>query len=101
LAATYLKAIHQAYADVEDALATTQAAREQLARQDAATASAQKAVAMAKAGYRAGTADALPLLVSQQAAAAAQGQQVQARLGQALGLVALYTALGGGWKIQD
>ena len=56
---------------------------------------------MAKAGYRAGTADAVPLLVSQQAAAAAQGQQVQARLGQALGLVALYTALGGGWKIQD
>jgi len=101
LAAAYLKAIHQAYGDVEDALATAQSAREHVARQDAATASAQRAVVMAKAGYRAGTTDALPLLVSQQALSGAQAQQVQARLGQVLGLVGLYKALGGGWATGD
>ena len=101
LAAAYLKAIHQAYGDVEDALASTQAAREQRARQDAATASAQRAVMMAKAGYRAGTTDALPLLLTQQTLSAAQAQQVQARLGQVLGLVGLYKALGGGWQIAE
>jgi len=101
LAAAYLKAIHQAYGDVEDALASTGAAREQLARQDAATASAQRAVMMAKAGYRAGMTDALPLLLSQQTLSGAQAQQVQARLGQVLSLVGLYKALGGGWSVTE
>lgn len=99
LAADYLKSIHQAYGDVEDALATAQTARDQVTRQDAAADSARKAVAMAQAGFAAGTTDTLPLLTAQQALAAAQAQQAQARLARAQGLVDLYKALGGGWRL--
>ncbi len=100
-AADYLKAIHQAYGDVEDALASAQQAREQVARQDAATASAQRAVAMARAAFAAGTTDTIPLLTAQQALAAARAQQAQARLAQAQGLAELYKALGSGWQSQN
>ena len=99
LAANYLKAIHQAYGDVEDALATEQGAREETARQAEATASAQQALAMARAAYAAGTTDTLPLLTAQQAMAAAQAQQVHANLDRAQGLVDLYKALGCGWTL--
>jgi len=99
LAANYLKAIHQAYGDVEDALATEQGAREEVARQTAATESAQQALTMAKAGYAAGTTDTLPLLTAGQALAAAQAQQTQASLDRAQGLVDLYKALGCGWTL--
>ncbi len=99
LAADYLKAIHQAYGDVEDALATEQGAREEAARQAMATQSAQLAVAMAKTGYAAGTTDSLPLLTAQQALAAAQTQTVNADLDRAQGLVDLYKALGCGWTL--
>lgn len=99
LAADYLKAIHQAYGDVEDALATEQGAREETARQAMATQSAQQALAMAKAGYAAGTTDSLPLLTAEQALAAAQAQTVHADLDRAQGLVDLYKALGCGWTL--
>lgn len=99
LAATYLRAIHQAYGDVEDALASAQAAREQVAREDAALASAVRASTMAKMGYDAGTTDMLPLLIAQQGLAAEQARAAQARLTQATSIVDLYKALGGGWSI--
>jgi NodT family efflux transporter outer membrane factor (OMF) lipoprotein len=99
LAATYLKAIHQAYGDVEDALATEQGAREELDRQTAATEGARQALTMAKAGYAAGTTDTLPLLTAEQTLAAAQAEQTHARLDRAQGLVALYKALGCGWTL--
>lgn len=99
LAANYLKAIHMAYGDVEDALATEQGARDSLSRQMAATASARTALTMAQAGYAAGTTDTLPLLTAQQALAAAQAQQVQATLAQTQGLIDLYKALGCGWTL--
>lgn len=99
LAANYLKAIHQAYGDVEDALATAQGAREEAARQTMATESAQQALTMARAGYAAGTTDTLPLLTAEQALAAAQAQQTRANLDRAQGLVDLYKALGCGWTL--
>ncbi len=99
LAADYLKAIHQAYGDVEDALATEQGAREEVARQTTATESAQQAMTMAKAGYAAGTTDTLPLLTAEQTLAAAQAQQTHANLNRAQGLIDLYKALGCGWTL--
>jgi len=99
LAADYLKSIHQGYGDVEDALASAQAAREQVAREDAALASATRAAQMAQLGFAAGTTDMLPLLLAQQTLAAEQARAAQARLAEATSLVDLYKALGGGWSI--
>ena len=101
LAANYLKAVRSAYGDVEDALAAESGAREAVARQTVATASARDALKMAQAGVTAGTTDQLPLLTAQQTLAAAQGRQVQAALAQAQGLVDLYKALGGGWQAPE
>jgi NodT family efflux transporter outer membrane factor (OMF) lipoprotein len=99
LAAVYLKAIHQAYGDVEDALATEQGARLETAQQDQAAASAEQALAMARTAYAAGTTDTLTLLAAQQALASAQSHQTQADLDQAEGIIDLYKALGGGWSL--
>jgi NodT family efflux transporter outer membrane factor (OMF) lipoprotein len=99
LAAGYLKAIHQAYGDVEDALATEQGASAQFEREAAATQSARQALTMAQAGYGAGTTDTLPVLAARQALAAADARQVQAGLARAQGLVDLYKALGCGWTL--
>ncbi|MDE1914543.1 MAG: efflux transporter outer membrane subunit [Sphingomonadales bacterium] len=99
LAADYLKAVHQAYGDVEDALVTEQGARHQFDREANAVQSARQALAMARAGYGAGTTDMLPVLAAQQALALADTQQIQANLGRAQGLVDLYKALGCGWTL--
>ncbi|OAN57586.1 efflux transporter outer membrane subunit [Sphingomonas sp. TDK1] len=101
LAATYLRSIHQAYGDVEDTLASAQAAREQVAREDAALASALRASNMARMAFAAGTTDMLPVLIAQQALATEEARAAQARLTQATSIVDLYTALGGGWSIAE
>lgn len=98
LAANYIGAIQQAYGDVEDALATERGARLQSERQRLATASADRALELARIAFRAGTTDVLTLLAAEQAAAEAHEQQTQADLSRALGLVSLYKALGGGWE---
>lgn len=99
LGAGYLKAIHQAYGDVEDALATEQGARDQFDREAAATRSAQQALTMAQAGYAAGTTDMMPVLAARQTLAAADARLAQASLARAQGLVDLYKALGCGWTL--
>lgn len=99
LGANYLKAIHQAYGDVEDALATEQGGRTQFDSEAAATRNARQALTMAQAGYAAGTTDTLPVLAARQALAAADARQAQAGLARAQGLVDLYKALGCGWTL--
>lgn len=96
LAASYLKSIHHAYGDVEDALAPAQAAREQVDREDTALSSAVRAEQVAKMAFAAGTTDTMLLLVAQQALAAEQARAAQARLDQAASIINLYKALGGG-----
>jgi len=101
LAADYLKAIHLAFRDVEDALATEQGAREQVVRQAEAVASAQQTLDSTRAGYAAGTVDTLAPLAAQQALAKAQASLIAANLARAQGLVDLYKAMGGGWSLPN
>ncbi len=99
IAANYQKSIHQAFGDVEDALSTEQNARQAVSLQANATASATQALSMARIGYGAGVSDILTLVSAQQALITTQAQQTQAQLDRAQGLVALYKALGGGWRL--
>lgn len=99
LAAEYIKSIHQAYGDTEDALATISGGTDELAGRGDALAAAKQALDMARKGVSAGTTDTLTLLSAQQALSRAHGIYSQAQLNRMLGVVALYKALGGGWSV--
>ncbi len=99
LAATYQKAVVQAFADVETALSGTRRTREQLEAQVASTAASRTAFEAAQAQYRVGSIDSVTLRDTERSYFTALDSLAQARLGYYQALIALFQALGGGWEV--
>lgn len=94
----YRRAIVQAFGDVQTALHAVAGSASQAEAQGEELAQARKALALAEARYQAGAQTLMELLDSQRSLYQAQDQAVQLRQEQLLASVALYKALGGGWR---
>ncbi|WP_425261819.1 efflux transporter outer membrane subunit [Rubrivivax sp. RP6-9] len=92
--ATVLAALQE----VEDALVGLRAAREQLAAQQAAAASAQTAATLADQRYRSGLVDFTSVLQSQRTLLSAEDSVAGTSTALATAHVRLVKALGGGWN---
>ena len=86
-----------AYKEVEDALVGFAKAKEQALYLRRSVAASRRAVKIATAQYRDGTADYTRVLNSQQALLQSQAQLITVRADIVNNLVAAYKALGGGW----
>lgn len=94
----YRKAIVNALADTETATVALRETIQQVALQEAATASAERANAISEAQFRAGTIDLITLLNTQTTLFNARNQLAQARLLRLQAATGLFRALGGGWS---
>jgi NodT family efflux transporter outer membrane factor (OMF) lipoprotein len=99
--ALYEKTVLGAIADVENSL--TSFSHEKEARQSLveAVASGKKALAIADGLYQSGLTDFLHVLQSEHALYQSQDQLVQSNQRLALDVVAIFKALGGGWKLKE
>jgi multidrug efflux system outer membrane protein len=96
--AQYEKAIQTAFREVADALAGRATLGEQLRAQAAQTNALAVAFRLADLRYRAGAASYLDSLDAQRTLFVAQLALIQTQAAQLQNTVALYRALGGGWK---
>ena len=87
-----------AFQEVEDALAATKAAEKRRKSYTDAVRSADKAYTLAYQQFKAGAVDYLTLLVSERSLLTAKDNLVSANLDRLTAVVALYKALGGGWR---
>jgi len=94
---TYQQTIAGALRDVSNALIAYNKTREYRERQEKQTASAQDAVRLARIRYQAGSTSYLELLTTDTALYNSQLTLDAAEQQEALALVQLYNALGGGW----
>lgn len=96
----YRQAIVAAFADVETALVAIDGLDRQREGQARELESAHEAFRLAGERYRAGAETLLTLLESQRTLYEAQTEQVHLHLARAQASVALYKALGGGWRAE-
>lgn len=96
---TYRAAIVNGFADVEKALNGIQGLDQQRQWQSEELHQAQTAFDIAQSRYQAGAEDLLTVLETQRTLYAAQDMNVQLRLARVQASVALYKALGGGWRV--
>ena len=96
--AQYEKAIQSGFREVADALAASRSLANQRAAQERLVTAAAKAEELSRARYEAGRDSYLALLVAQRTLYLAQQQLVTTRLAEQGNRVALYKALGGGWR---
>jgi NodT family efflux transporter outer membrane factor (OMF) lipoprotein len=94
----YRKAVISAFSNVEDALAMTQRTAEQETEQANAVAKARRAFEISQAQFKVGTVDLLTVLNTQTALFTNNDQLLQVKLAHLQALVALFNALGGGWR---
>jgi outer membrane protein, multidrug efflux system len=94
----YQKAIAGALRDVSDALSSYQKTREFREQQEQQTKSAADAVRLARIRYDAGYTSYLEVLTNDTNLYSSQLTLAQAQQQEALSLVQVYTALGGGWQ---
>jgi outer membrane protein, multidrug efflux system len=97
-AAQYDKSIQTAFREVADALASRATLGEQVRAQRAQTKAESMRLQLSTLRYRNGVASALDLLDAQRALFSSQQAAVAVRLLQLQSQVALYQALGGGWR---
>lgn len=97
---TYRGAIVSGFADVEKALNSIDGLDQQHRWQHEELHQAKRAFDIAEARYRAGAEDLLTVLQTQRTLYEAQNLDVQLRLSRLQASVALYKALGGGWKVE-
>lgn len=95
---SYRAAIVNGFADVEKALNSIRGLDQQRQWQDEELRQAQRTFEIAQSRYQAGAADLLTVLETQRTLYTAQDQNVQLRLSRVQSSIALYKALGGGWK---
>ncbi|AZE06277.1 efflux transporter outer membrane subunit [Pseudomonas chlororaphis] len=95
---SYRAAIVNGFADVEKALNSIRSLDQQRQWQDEELRQAQRAFEISQSRYQAGAADLLTVLETQRTLYTAQDQNVQLRLSRVQSSIALYKALGGGWK---
>jgi multidrug efflux system outer membrane protein len=98
LLADYHKAVISAFGNVEDALVSVQQTAEQLQRQQQAVATARHAYELTQAQFHAGVINILVVLSTETALFTAEDTLVQVKYSHLNALVALYSALGGGWQ---
>ena len=98
LLADYHKAVISAFGNVEDALVSVQQTAEQLRRQQDAVAAARKAYELTQVQFHAGTINILVVLSTETALFTAEDTLVQVKYSHLNALVALFSALGGGWQ---
>jgi multidrug efflux system outer membrane protein len=96
--AQYEGAIQSAFREVADALASRGWIEAQLRAQTARVAAEQERFRLSDRRYRAGVDGYLTVLTAQRDLFAAQQQLIQTRLSSLANRVALYKALGGGWR---
>jgi multidrug efflux system outer membrane protein len=96
--AQYERAIEEAFREVADALTARGWLDEQLRAQTARVAAEQERFRLSDRRYRAGIDSYLTVLTAQRDLFAAQQQLIQTRLSALANRVALYKALGGGWR---
>jgi len=95
----YRAAIINGFADVEKALNSIHGLDQQRQWQREELNQAQTAFDIAQRRYQAGAEDLLTVLETQRTLYAAQDMNVQLRLARVQASVALYKALGGGWRV--
>jgi len=96
--ASYRQTVLSGLEDVENAIQALEAAKARQAEIAVALDASNNAAIYARSQYRSGLIDFLTLLQSEQSLLSARDQLAAARADQALALVQLYLALGGGWQ---
>ncbi|MGZ3276990.1 MAG: efflux transporter outer membrane subunit [Caulobacteraceae bacterium] len=96
--ATYKSTVLGGLEDVENAIQALNSAKARQASLAVALDASNNAAALARSQYRVGLTDFLTLLQSEQALLQARDSLASAQADQALALVRLYLALGGGWQ---
>lgn len=99
--AQYKQTILAAFREVSDALIAQHTLIAQRAAQEHQVASLQESVELALLRYTAGRASYFEVLEAEQLLFPAQDALAQTERDQLLAVVALYKALGGGWKLSD
>jgi len=94
----YQKTILGAFRDVSNALIAAQKTRDTRVEQEKLVASAQDATRLARIRYQGGATSYLEVLTTDSNLFSAQLNLVTAQQNEALALVQLYSALGGGWQ---
>jgi multidrug efflux system outer membrane protein len=95
---TYQKTIAGAFRDVSNALIALNKQRTYREQQEKLVAAAQDATRLARLRYQGGSTSYLEVLTTDSNLFSAQLSLATAQQGEALSLVQLYTALGGGWQ---
>jgi multidrug efflux system outer membrane protein len=95
---SYQKTIAGAFRDVSNALIALHKQRDYREQQEKLVAAAQDATRLARMRYQGGSTSYLEVLTTDSNLFAAQLNLVNAQQGEALTLVQLYSALGGGWQ---
>lgn len=98
LAESYRATVLTALGEVHDALVAARRTAEQESLQAAAVEQARLAYQLAEARYRAGAVDLLTVLDAQRTLSQTEDQIVQIRFQRLQASVALFKALGGGWR---
>lgn len=99
--AAYKSAVLTALEDVENALQSESAARQRAAQFAIVYDAANNSAILARSQYRAGLTDFLTLLTAEQTLLSARNSLASAQSDEALAVVQLYSALGGGWQSMD
>jgi outer membrane protein, multidrug efflux system len=94
----YQKTIATAFRDVSNALIALNKQREYRAEQEKLVAAAQDATRLARLRYRGGATGYLEVLTTDSGLYSAELNLVNAQQGEAVTVVQLYSALGGGWR---
>ena len=94
----YRQTVQSAFRDVSDALVAYQKTREVREQQDLLVAAARDSARLARIRYEGGRSAYLEVLTNETNYLSAELSLSQARLGEMLSLVELYSALGGGWQ---
>ena len=96
--ASYRQTVLSGLEDVENAIQALEAAKARQAELEIALDASNNAAIYARSQYRSGLIDFLTVLQSEQSLLSARDQLASAQADQALALVQLYLALGGGWQ---
>jgi multidrug efflux system outer membrane protein len=96
--ATYEKAVQAGFRDVADALALATTLTAERAADEALATATASTFALAQQRYKAGRDSYLAVLDAERSSYAARQRLIAARLAEQANRVALYTALGGGWR---
>ena len=97
----YHSTVLGALREVEDALVTYGAVRDEMARLAARAEASREAARLTGIGFREGVGQYLDVLVAERSRVEAEAALVEAQAQHLLSVVGVYRALGGGWEVCD